>query len=86
MTVVLQWALGHDRITTEPDHVAFPGIEVVRAASSRNLVLGAVPKPACVQDCLHVKVVWWCDFLKLQSIEDPLESRLRHWPLCRPWS
>ena len=66
-------APGREGTATDPDYVAFPGVETGRVTSPLNQVLCDVSPLARVQDGFHVKVVWRRDFLEFWAIESPLD-------------
>ena len=65
--------VGLDEISTDPENVAFSGVETVREAGALNQVLFGVPVPAGVRDGFHIKVVWWHDFLEFEAVQGPID-------------
>ena len=63
--------LARDGTATDPDYIAFPGVETGRVTGPLNQVLCDVS--AHVQDGFHVKVVQRRDLLEFWAIESPLD-------------
>ena len=78
-------ALARDGTATDPDYVAFPGVETGRVTGPLNLVLYDVSPPAGVQDGFHVKVVWRHDLLGHRKSPWLVQSRHRPWCRCLAW-